>query len=107
MTAIRPSRCWQLSFLLLIGVTLIAEGLHFHVPKGYVYFAMAFSLGVELLNMKLRKKSPTPVKLHSALVADEAVVETKHPRCSRRACPPGNNLPAEERRASAKADPTC
>ncbi|QOV92544.1 TerC family protein [Humisphaera borealis] len=68
-----------LSFLLLIGVTLIAEGLHFHVPKGYVYFAMAFSLGVELLNMKLRKKSPTPVKLHSALVADEAVVETKAP----------------------------
>ena len=45
-----------LSFLILIGTALIAEGLHFHVPKGYIYFAMAFSLGVELINMKLRPK---------------------------------------------------
>ena len=45
-----------LSFLLLIGVTLIAEGFDVHVPKGYIYFAMAFSVGVELLNMRLRKK---------------------------------------------------
>jgi predicted tellurium resistance membrane protein TerC len=60
-----------LSFLILIGVMLMIEGLHGHIPKGYVYFAMAFSLGVELLNMKLRKKS-TPVKLHSALVGDAA-----------------------------------
>ena len=44
-----------LSFLLLIGFTLIVEGLHGHIPKGYIYFAMAFSLGVELLNMRLRK----------------------------------------------------
>jgi len=40
-----------LSFLLLIGMSLVAEGLHFHVPKGYIYFAMAFSLGVETLNI--------------------------------------------------------
>ncbi len=53
-----------LSFLLLIGVTLIAEGLHQHIPKGYVYFAMAFSVLVEFLNMRLRKKAP-PVILHS------------------------------------------
>ena len=46
-----------LSFLLLIGVTLVAEGTHQHVNKGYIYFAMAFSFGVELLNLKLRKKS--------------------------------------------------
>lgn len=53
-----------LSFLLLIGVTLIAEGLHQHIPKGYVYFAMAFSVLVEILNMKLRKKAE-PVHLHN------------------------------------------
>jgi predicted tellurium resistance membrane protein TerC len=53
-----------LSFLLLIGVTLVAEGLHFHIPKGYVYFAMAFSLGVETLNLKLRRPAREPVRLH-------------------------------------------
>ncbi|HYC72957.1 MAG TPA: TerC family protein [Opitutaceae bacterium] len=52
-----------LSFLLLIGTALIAEGLHFHIPKGYVYFAMAFSFGVEMLNLQLRRKS-SPVELH-------------------------------------------
>lgn len=46
----------SLSFLLLIGFTLIGEGLDVHVPKGYIYFAMAFSCGVELLNIKMRKK---------------------------------------------------
>lgn len=45
-----------LSFLILIGTALMAEGLHFHIPKGYVYFSMAFSLAVELLNLKLRSK---------------------------------------------------
>ena len=53
-----------LSFLLLIGVTLIAEGLHQHIPKGYIYFAMAFSVLVEVLNMRLRKKAD-PVHLHN------------------------------------------
>jgi predicted tellurium resistance membrane protein TerC len=53
-----------LSFLLLIGVMLVAEGMGQHVGKGYIYFAMAFSLGVELLNMRLRKKVE-PVTLHS------------------------------------------
>jgi predicted tellurium resistance membrane protein TerC len=47
-----------LSFLILIGVTLVAEGLAFHIPKGYVYFAMAFSVLVEILNMKVRKRQP-------------------------------------------------
>jgi predicted tellurium resistance membrane protein TerC len=55
-----------LSFLVLIGVTLIAEGFGLHVPKGYIYFAMAFSVAVELLNMKVRKKAP-PVKLHKSI----------------------------------------
>ncbi len=54
-----------LSFLLLIGVTLVAEGTHQHVNKGYIYFAMAFSFGVELLNLRLRRKS-APVELHES-----------------------------------------
>lgn len=53
-----------LSFLLLIGVTLVAEGTGMHIPKGYIYFAMAFSFGVEMLNMKLRTRKTKPVELH-------------------------------------------
>ena len=53
-----------LSFLLLIGVMLLAESLDQHVDKAYIYFAMAFSLGVELLNMRFRKKRQRPVQLH-------------------------------------------
>ena len=44
-----------LSFLVLIGTALIAEGIDLHIPKGYIYFAMAFSVGVEMLNLRLRK----------------------------------------------------
>ena len=57
-----------LSFLLLIGVTLIVEGFDGHVPKGYVYFAMAFSMFVELLNLRARKAKIEPVKLHQPYV---------------------------------------
>lgn len=46
-----------LSFLLLIGTSLVAEGLHFHIPKGYVYFAMAFSVFVEMLNIKIKNRA--------------------------------------------------
>lgn len=46
-----------LSFLILIGVALVADGAHFHIPKGYLYFAIAFSLGVEVLNIWLRKSN--------------------------------------------------
>ncbi len=53
-----------LSFLLLIGVMLVAEGFHHTIPKGYIYFAMAFSVLVEILNMRLRKKVE-PVHLHN------------------------------------------
>jgi predicted tellurium resistance membrane protein TerC len=61
-----------LAFLLLIGVTLIAEGMHQHISKGYIYFAMAFSVFVEFLNMRLRKKTK-PVELHNSYSAtDEA-----------------------------------
>jgi predicted tellurium resistance membrane protein TerC len=50
-----------LSFLILIGTALMAEGLHFHIPKGYIYFAMAFSLGVEMLNLRIRSKAAPAV----------------------------------------------
>lgn len=53
-----------LSFLLLIGVTLIADGFDQHISKGYIYFAMAFSVFVEMLNLKIRKPHTAPVKLH-------------------------------------------
>jgi predicted tellurium resistance membrane protein TerC len=53
-----------LSFLLLIGMSLIAEGLGRHIPKGYIYFAMAFSVFVEMLNLWSRKGKARPVKLH-------------------------------------------
>ncbi|WPQ65155.1 TerC family protein [Chitinophaga sancti] len=52
-----------LSFLLLIGVSLLAEAFDQHIPKGYIYFAMAFSVFIELLNLKMRAKSAHPVKL--------------------------------------------
>jgi predicted tellurium resistance membrane protein TerC len=53
-----------LSFLLLVGVTLMAEGFDVHVPKGYIYFSMAFSVTVEMLNIRMRKKRRAPVKLY-------------------------------------------
>ncbi len=53
-----------LSFLLLIGVTLIADGFGQHISKGYIYFAMGFSVFVEVLNIKMRKPAASPVKLH-------------------------------------------
>jgi predicted tellurium resistance membrane protein TerC len=56
-----------LSFLLLIGFSLIIEGLHQHIPKGYIYFAMAFSVFVEMLNLKMRKKKTEPIKLRSEI----------------------------------------
>ena len=57
-----------LAFLLMIGVMLVADALGHHIPKGYIYFAMAFSFGVELLNLQMRKKRGTkPVKLHRPL----------------------------------------
>jgi predicted tellurium resistance membrane protein TerC len=53
-----------LSFLVVVGVVLVAEGFGHHVPKGYVYFGMAFSLAVEMLNIRLRKKQAPPVHLN-------------------------------------------
>jgi predicted tellurium resistance membrane protein TerC len=60
-----------LSFLILIGVTLIADGFGRHIPKGYIYFAMAFSVMVEMLNLKLAKRG-APVRLHRPYEGDDA-----------------------------------
>lgn len=58
-----PIKMLALSFLILVGFTLMAEGLDVHVPKGYIYFAMAFSVAVEVLNMRLRRKTAKTVHL--------------------------------------------
>ena len=55
-----------LSFLIMVGMALVAEGFDFHVPKGYIYFAMAFSVAVEMLNLRLRRRLE-PVRLHKAM----------------------------------------
>jgi predicted tellurium resistance membrane protein TerC len=60
-----------LSFLFVIGVALIADGFDHHVPKGYIYFAMAFSVCVEILNLRLGKRSARPVELHERYTRDE------------------------------------
>ncbi|MFZ1289172.1 MAG: TerC family protein [Melioribacteraceae bacterium] len=52
-----------LSFLILVGVSLVGEGFDFHIPKGYIYFSMAFSVGVEMLNLRMKKNSEKKVKL--------------------------------------------
>lgn len=57
-----------LSFLVMIGTLLVAEAFHIHVPKGYIYFAMAFSFLVEILNIRFRTKSEKAVKLHDHVV---------------------------------------
>ena len=61
-----------LSFLILVGVTLIVEGFDVHVPKGYIYFAMAFSVSVEMINLRLRKKEAKPVRLRKEIRAEIA-----------------------------------
>jgi predicted tellurium resistance membrane protein TerC len=60
-----------LSFLVLVGVALIGEGLDMHIPKGYIYFAMAFSLAVEMMNIKMRKRRTAPVHLHKPAQIEE------------------------------------
>jgi predicted tellurium resistance membrane protein TerC len=59
-----------LSFLFVIGVVLIADGFHHHVPKGYVYFAMAFSVCVEMLNLRMRRRAVRPVELRESYTRD-------------------------------------
>ncbi len=60
-----------LSFLVLVGVALIGEGLDMHIPRGYIYFAMAFSVGVEMLNIRVRRRAGAPVHLRRAYVEED------------------------------------
>lgn len=64
-----------LSFLLLIGVSLMGEGLNFHIPKGYLYFAIAFSLGVNVLQIRINKRKTSSVKLHEPYSAEQEKLE--------------------------------
>ena len=67
----RPTlKILALSFLLLIGFSLVIEGIHMHIPKGYTYFAMGFSFLVEMLNQKLRDRHQQPIKLRQAYVKE-------------------------------------
>ena len=59
-----------LAFLILIGFTLMGEGLDLYTPKGYIYFAMAFSFGVEMLNIRVKRKQPNHLQLRKAQLAD-------------------------------------
>jgi predicted tellurium resistance membrane protein TerC len=59
-----------LSFLVLVGVALIGEGFDMHIPRGYIYFAMAFSVGVEMLNIRVRRRAAPPVHLRRPYVED-------------------------------------
>lgn len=60
-----------LGFLLVVGVVLIADGSGYHVPKGYIYFAMAFSIGIEVLNIRLRKRTSKPVDLREPYATEK------------------------------------
>jgi predicted tellurium resistance membrane protein TerC len=62
-----------LAFLMVVGVVLIADGSGYHVPKGYVYFAMAFSIAVESLNIRLRKRASKPVDLRESYASEEDI----------------------------------
>lgn len=64
-----------LSFLLLIGFSLIGEGLGLHIPKGYIYFSMAFSLGVDVLQMRMKKPKAEPVRLHEHYLPEEEKID--------------------------------
>ena len=71
VTAHPSIKMLALSFLLSIGIMLIAEGFGHKVPKGYIYFAMGFSLGVEVLNIRMRRKHQAPVRLREKYTDDE------------------------------------
>lgn len=64
-------RMLALSFLILVGMALFGEGFELHIPKGYIYFAMAFSFLVEMLNMKVRARHSKPIKLHKKSIIND------------------------------------
>jgi hypothetical protein len=74
----------------LIGTSLIIEGLHVHIPKGYIYFAMAFSVFVEMLNLRIRRPRVTPVQFHQPYVAEVHSGNTPRGNAPRGNVPRGN-----------------
>jgi predicted tellurium resistance membrane protein TerC len=66
-----------LSFLILVGVALIADSLDVHIPKGYLYFAMAFSVGVEMINIRVRRKPAVPVELRGPHMPGRKATESE------------------------------
>lgn len=84
-----------LSFLLLIGFTLIVEGLHQHIPKGYVYFAMGFSVFVEMLNLRIRESHVKPVNLREPYKSEKLELQRPSPA-------PKSSAPRKDRPTSKK-----
>jgi predicted tellurium resistance membrane protein TerC len=80
-----------ISFLMMIGLVLVVEGLHVHVPKGYIYFAMAFALGVEVLNMKIRKRSKALELRESGMFLNEGNMPKKEDRLPLKRKTPNKN----------------
>ncbi len=74
-----------LSFLLLIGFTLVVEALEVHIPKGYIYFAMGFSVFVEMLNLRLRGRGEKPVKLREEVVPEPPKATAKPAKAAKAA----------------------
>ncbi len=89
-----------LSFLILVGVALIGEGLGLHIPKGYIYFAMAFSVGVEMLNLQVRKRmGRDPVKLRKRMEQEEQEQERREGRTQESLLQPGDAAPSDTPRS--------
>jgi len=61
-----------ISFLIMIGTVLVIEGLHVHVPKGYIYVSMAFALGIEIVNIQINKKSKSKIKVNKPKIEIES-----------------------------------
>ncbi|HJS17690.1 MAG TPA: TerC family protein [Anaerolineales bacterium] len=87
-----------LSFLLLIGFTLIVEALHQHIPKGYIYFAMGFSVLVEMLNLRLRRNAERPVNLHEPYTKAVAASVASSAASAVPAAPKTNNRKTKQKR---------
>jgi predicted tellurium resistance membrane protein TerC len=76
-----------LSFLVLIGVALVGDGLDMHIPKGYIYFAMTFSVCVEMINLRIRRGRVAPVRLRQPYVEETGLTDRKQPAAKRKKGP--------------------
>jgi hypothetical protein len=93
-----------LAFLLLVGMALVGEGLDFHIPKGYIYFAMAFSVGVEIINLRVRARAAAARRRPPPAGDSSGVWGEQHESAShRRVCPGGLHRRRHRRRRSGRA----